>query len=39
VHDRFGISGNQQNSVSVPMPFFDHGQTDARAREKHRGAP
>jgi cobalt-zinc-cadmium efflux system outer membrane protein len=35
VHDRFVISGNQQNSlfvgVSVPMPVFDHGQTDARA--------
>lgn len=35
VHDRFVISGNQQNSlfvgVSVPMPFFDHGQADARA--------
>ena len=37
VHDRFVISGNQQNSLyvglSFPLPFFDHGQTDARAAE------
>lgn len=35
VHDRFVVSGNQQNSVyvglSLPMPLFDHGQADARA--------
>ncbi|HEY3445893.1 MAG TPA: TolC family protein [Myxococcales bacterium] len=34
VHDRFLVSGNQQNSlfvgVSVPLPVFDHGQADAR---------
>jgi cobalt-zinc-cadmium efflux system outer membrane protein len=35
VHDRFVVSGNQQNSVyvglSFPMPFFDHGQADEQA--------
>lgn len=35
VHDRFTISGNQQNSVyvglSFPLPVFDHGQADAAA--------
>jgi cobalt-zinc-cadmium efflux system outer membrane protein len=38
VKDQFLVSGNQGNSlfvgVSVPLPFFDHGQPDARlARE------
>jgi cobalt-zinc-cadmium efflux system outer membrane protein len=37
VHDRFVISGNQQNSLYVglnfPLPFFDHGQVDVRAAE------
>jgi cobalt-zinc-cadmium efflux system outer membrane protein len=35
VHDRFVISGNQQNSLfvglSLPLPLFDHGQADERA--------
>ena len=35
VHDRFTISGNQQNSLyvglSFPLPVFDHGQADAAA--------
>ncbi len=35
VHDRFVVSGNQQNSVyvglSFPLPFFDHGQADEAA--------
>ncbi|MEW6434355.1 MAG: TolC family protein [Myxococcota bacterium] len=37
VHDRFVVSGNQQNSffigLSFPLPFFDRGQVDARAAE------
>lgn len=37
VHDRFVVSGNQQNSlfvgVSVPLNLFDRGQTDALAAE------
>lgn len=36
-HDRFLISGNQQNSFSVnlslPLPVFDHGQAQRRAAE------
>ncbi|MCA2978969.1 MAG: TolC family protein [Myxococcaceae bacterium] len=40
VHDRFVISGNQQNSlfvgVSVPLPMFDRGQPEARAAESLR---
>jgi cobalt-zinc-cadmium efflux system outer membrane protein len=35
VHDRFVVSGNQQNSLyvglSFPLPFFDHGQADEEA--------
>jgi cobalt-zinc-cadmium efflux system outer membrane protein len=35
VHDRFVVSGNQQNSLSVglsfPLNLFDHGQADAEA--------
>lgn len=35
VRDQFLISGNQQNSLfvglSLPLPFFDHGQDDAEA--------
>jgi outer membrane protein, heavy metal efflux system len=35
VHDRFVVSGNQQNSVYVglafPLAIFDHGQADAEA--------
>lgn len=35
VHDRFVVSGNQQNSLFVglalPLPVFDHGQADAAA--------
>jgi cobalt-zinc-cadmium efflux system outer membrane protein len=35
VHDRFVVSGNQQNSLfiglSIPLPLFDHGQADERA--------
>jgi cobalt-zinc-cadmium efflux system outer membrane protein len=35
VHDRFTVSGNQQNSLYVgltfPLPVFDHGQADAQA--------
>ncbi|MBL8919400.1 MAG: TolC family protein [Myxococcaceae bacterium] len=35
VHDRFVVSGNQQNSlfvgVAMPLPVFDHGQADAAA--------
>lgn len=38
VRDQFVISGNQQNSffvgVSLPLPFFDHGQDDAEAARK-----
>lgn len=37
VHDRFVISGNQQNSlfagVSVPLPLFDFGQADAKTAQ------
>ncbi len=37
VRDQFVISGNQPNSVmvglSVPLPFFEHGQADARAAQ------
>ncbi|WP_223642408.1 TolC family protein [Corallococcus sp. EGB] len=33
--DQFVIAGNQQNSLfvgmSIPLPFFDHGQADAHA--------
>lgn len=35
VRDQFVVSGNQQNSLfvglSLPLPFFDHGQADAHA--------
>jgi outer membrane protein, heavy metal efflux system len=35
VRDQFMISGNQKNSLfvglSIPLPFFDHGQADAHA--------
>jgi outer membrane protein, heavy metal efflux system len=35
LHDRFTVSGNQQNSfnltVVVPLPVFDHGQAQAQA--------
>jgi cobalt-zinc-cadmium efflux system outer membrane protein len=35
VHDRFVVSGNQQNSLfvglSTPLRLFDHGQDDAQA--------
>jgi len=35
VHDRFVVSGNQQNSffvgASAPLPLFDRGQADERA--------
>lgn len=35
LHDRFTVSGNQLNAltigVSIPLPFFDHGQADAAA--------
>jgi cobalt-zinc-cadmium efflux system outer membrane protein len=39
VHDQFVAAGNQPNSfnasVSLPLPIFDHGQTDAtRARRR-----
>lgn len=38
VHDRFLESGNHMNSfyvgVSFPLPFFDHGQADARVAEE-----
>jgi len=34
MHDRFLVAGNQGNSlfvgVSLPLPFFDHGQVDSR---------
>ncbi|AKT42414.1 TolC family protein [Chondromyces crocatus] len=40
VHDRFLESGNHMNSfnlsVSLPLPFFDHGQAQARAAEAKR---
>jgi cobalt-zinc-cadmium efflux system outer membrane protein len=38
VRDQFVISGNQQNSffvgVSLPLPFFEHGQDDAEAARR-----
>ncbi|MBX7099348.1 MAG: TolC family protein [Myxococcaceae bacterium] len=38
VRDQFVVSGNQQNSlfvgVSLPLTFFDRGQTDAAAYER-----
>lgn len=42
-HDRFIVSGNQQNSlnlsISVPLPVFDRGQSDAeRARATRENA-
>lgn len=41
-HDRFVVSGNQQNSLavalSIPLPLFDHGQADARAAIAERRA-
>lgn len=39
-HDRFVVSGNQQNSlslsVSLPLPVFDHGQAGAQAADARR---
>ena len=42
MHDRFVISGNQQNSLNVsmslPLPVFDHGQARAQAAASRRDA-